>query len=322
MTGVTGTVGGEVVRRLPAGVRLRVMARDPAKVTDVPRGAEIVAGDYGDPRSLARALAGVHTAFLVTARPGAGDDAAFTVAARQAGVRRVVKLSAAAVLDPGADDVVTRWQRAGEEQLRGCGLQWTLLRPRAFMSNALAWAASVRAEGTVRALYPASPNACVDPRDVAEVAVRVLTEEGHDGRAYTLTGPQALTAAGQCEQLGRLLGVSLRLVELSPAQARAAWAERYPQPVAEALLHSAERQRAGAKAQVDDTVRAVTGRLPRTFAQWAEDHLAAFAPAAGQQPEVSDAGRLAHPGRPVRPGSTGSTGSTGSMGRPGRSGTA
>ncbi|MFJ9024886.1 NAD(P)H-binding protein [Streptomyces sp. NPDC102259] len=312
VTGATGTVGGEVVRRLPAGVRLRLMARDPAKVTHAPPGAEIVAGDYGQPLSLARALTGVHTAFLVTTRPGGGDDAAFVAAARQAGVRRLVKLSAAAVLDRGADDFITRWQRAGEEQVRGCGLQWTLLRPRAFMSNALAWAASVRAERTVRALYPASPNACVDPRDVAEVAVRALTEEGHAGRAYTLTGPQALTAAAQSEQLGRLLGVRLRLVELSPAQARAAWAERYPQPVAEALLHSAERQRAGAKARVEDTVRAVTGRSPRTFAQWAEDHLAAFAPA-GQQPAAPAAGRLTHPVRQVRPGSDG---------RPGRPGPA
>ncbi|MFH0180164.1 NAD(P)H-binding protein [Streptomyces cacaoi] len=304
VTGATGTVGGEVVRRLPAGVRLRLMARDPAKVTGAPPAAEIVAGDYGDPLSLARALTGVHAAFLVTTRAGGGDDAAFAAAARQAGVRRLVKLSAAAVLDPGAGDFITRWQRAGEEQLRGCGLEWTLLRPRAFMSNALGWAASVRTERTVRALYPASPNACVDPRDVAEVAVRALTEEGHAGRAYTLTGPQTLTAAGQCEQLGRLLGVPLRLVELSPAQARAAWAARYPEPVADALLHSAERQRAGAKAQVEDTVRAVTGRPPRTFAQWAEDHLEAFAPA-GQQPAAPAAPAEDRRARPVRPGSPG-----------------
>ncbi|WP_406011200.1 NAD(P)H-binding protein [Streptomyces sp. NBC_00637] len=278
VTGATGTVGGEVVRRLPAGVRLRIMARDPARVTGAPPTAETVAGDYEDPQSLNRALAGVHTALVVTNRAGGGDDATFAAAARRAGVRRLVKLSAAAVLDAGADDFLTRWQREAEEQVRGCGLQWTLLRPRAFMSNALGWMASVRGERTVRALYPASPNACVDPRDVAEVAVRVLTEEGHAGRAYTLTGPQALTAAEQSEELGRLLGVRLRLVELTPEEAFAAWAERYPAPVAEALLHSAGRQLAGAKAGVEDTVREVTGRPARSFAQWAEDHLGAFAP--------------------------------------------
>ncbi|MDR6980689.1 uncharacterized protein YbjT (DUF2867 family) [Streptomyces sp. 3330] len=281
VTGVTGTVGGEVMRRLPRGVGVRVMARDPGRVAGVPAGVEVVAGDYGDVVSLGRALAGVRRAFLVTTRVGGGDDAAFLAAARRAGVGHVVKLSAAAVLDRGAGDVITCWQRVVEEQVRGCGLEWTLLRPRAFMSNCLSWAASVRGERTVRALYGTSPHACVDPRDVAEVAVRVLTQEGHAGRAYTLTGPQAVTAVGQSAVLGRLLGAEVRFVELSTAQARAVWAERYPQPVVQALLDSAGRQRAGAKARVEDTVREVTGRPARSFAQWAADHLEAFTPPAG-----------------------------------------
>lgn len=190
----------------------------------------------------------------------------------------MVKLSAAAVLDSGAQDLITRWQRAGEELLRASGVEWTVLRPRAFMSNSLSWAASVRSQGTVRALYGRSGNACVDPRDVAEAAVRVLTEEGHAGRAYTLTGPRAVTAAAQTQELGRQLGVVLRFEELSVGQARAALAERYPAPVVEALLQSAERLCAGAKAGVEDGVGALTGRPAGTFAAWAGDHLAAFAP--------------------------------------------
>ncbi len=138
--------------------------------------------------------------------------------------------------------------------MRGCGLEWTLLRPRAFMSNSLSWAASVRRERTVRALYGSAPNACVDPRDIAEAAARALTEEGHAGRAYTLTGPQALTAVEQTRRLGRLLGIPLRFEELTLAQARTALAGRFPPPLVEALLASAERQRAGAKAHVDNTV--------------------------------------------------------------------
>lgn len=278
VTGATGRVGREVVRALPAGLRVRAMTRDPAKVAGVFPGVEAVAGDYADPPSLAGALRGVRTAFLVTTRVDGVDDTAFVSAAVAAGVRRVVKLSAAAVLDPGADDLVTRRQRANEDLLRGCGLQWTLLRPRAFMSNCLSWAGPVRHECTVRALYGTSPNACVDPRDIAEVAVRALTEEGHAGRAYTLTGPQALTALGQARELGRLLGIPLRFEELTPDQARAALNGRYPPPVVEALLASAERQRAGAKAQVEDTVRTLTGHPARSFRDWARDHLEAFTP--------------------------------------------
>ncbi|MEV6544191.1 SDR family oxidoreductase [Streptomyces sp. NPDC051665] len=276
VTGGTGMVGREVVRALPAGLRVRVMARDPAKALGVFPGVEVVAGDYGDRSSLARALEGMCAAFLVTTRVDGDDDARFVSAARAAGVGRVVKLSAAAVLDSGADDLITRRQRANEDLLRGCGLQWTLLRPRAFMSNCLSWAGSVRRERTVRALYGTSPNACVDPRDIAEVAVRALTEEGHAGRAYTLTGPRALTAADQTRELGRLLGTPLRFEELTPDEARAALSDRWPPPVAEALLASAERQKAGAKARVEDTVEMVTGRPARSFRRWAQDHIEAF----------------------------------------------
>ena len=279
VTGATGTVGREVVRGLPAELRVRVMTRDPAKVVGAFPGAEVVVGDYTDAPSLVRALQGVRTAFLVTTRVDGDDDARFVSAARAAGVRRVVKLSAAAVLDPGADDLITRRQRANEDLLRGSGLQWSLLRPRAFMSNSLSWAALVRRERTVRALYGTSPNACVDPRDIAEVAVRALTEDVHAGHAYTLTGPQALTAVDQTRELGRLLGIPLRFEELTPDEARAALSKAWPPPIVEALLASAERQRAGAKAQVEDTVHMVTGRPARSFRRWAQDHLEAFAPA-------------------------------------------
>jgi len=278
VTGATGTVGRALVERLPADLRVRLMSRDPARIVGAAPTAEKVAGDFEDPQSLARALQGVRTAFLVTMRPSGEDDVRFVRAAQLAGVRRVVKLSAAAVLDREADDLITRWQRAGEELLRASGLEWTLLRPRAFMSNSLSWAASVRSERTVRALYGTSGNACVDPRDIAEAAVRVLTEEGHAGRAYTLTGPEAVTAAGQTRQLAGLLGIPLRFAELTLDEARAGLARRYPAPVVQALLDSAERQRAGAKAAVDGTVEALTGRPARTFCRWAEDHLAAFAP--------------------------------------------
>ncbi|MFD6994262.1 NAD(P)H-binding protein [Streptomyces sp. NPDC059943] len=276
VTGATGTVGRELMRRLPAGPRVRVWVRDPSKVAGVPAAVERVGGDYGDPQALARAVAGVRTVFLVTTRVGGDDDARFVAAARAAGVRRLVKLSAAAVLDRQADDLITRWQREGEELLRASGMEWTLLRPRAFMSNSLAWAASVRSERTVRALYGRSANACVDPGDVAEVAVRVLTEEGHAGSAYTLTGPQALTAVEQTRQLGQLLGVRLRFEELSRDEARSGLGRRYPARVVEALLESAERQRAGAKAQVDDTVSVLTGRRARPFREWAGNHLDVF----------------------------------------------
>jgi uncharacterized protein YbjT (DUF2867 family) len=289
VTGATGTIGRQVLSRLadPAGPGsaadgVRVLVRDPARLDPAAsRTAEVVTGDYADEAALARALRGVRRALLVTTRVTGEDDVRFLGAARAAGVRHVVKLSAAAVTDPGADDLITAWQRDSEALLRTSGMEWTLLRPRSFMSNCLSWAPSVRSEQVVRALYGSSLNACVDPRDVAEAAVRALTEEGHAGRAHVLTGPEAISAAGQTALLARLLGVPLKLEELTAEQARAAMRGRHPEPVVEALLHSARRQRAGAKTGVTDTVSRLTGRPARSFSRWAEDHLAAFtAPAA------------------------------------------
>ncbi|MFF3216033.1 NAD(P)H-binding protein [Streptomyces sp. NPDC002886] len=276
VTGATGTIGREVVRLLPADLAVRIMARDPARVRGASTTAEIVHGDFEDPQSLAAALRGVSTVFLVTNRIWE-DDARFIRTARSAGVRRVVKLSAAAVEDCRADDLITRWQRVNEDLLCGSGMEWTLIRPRSFMSNALSWATSVRSGGVVRALHGSSANSCVDPLDIAEVAVRTLTEEGHAGSTHTLTGPEPITAVEQTAQLAELLGRPLRFEELGPDQARTALRGRYPQAVADALVESAERQREGAKARVEATVPALLGRPAGTFLGWARGHLDAFA---------------------------------------------
>ncbi len=276
LTGVTGTVGHAAMLRMPPGTPLRLLARDPARLREVPAGAEVCPGSYADAESLAGALRGVRAAFLVTTRIDGADDEAFVRAARRAGVRRVVKLSAAAVQDPDADDAITRWQRESEDLLRGSGLEWTFLRPRAFMSNTLSWAASIRAEGVVRALYGTSANAVVDPRDVADAAVRALLEPEHAGRAYALTGPEPISPAQQTAVLSALLGRPLRFEELTPDQARAALRRRHPEAVADALVRSAARQRDGAKSHVTDLVQRLTGREPGGFRRWAADHLDAF----------------------------------------------
>jgi len=276
LTGATGTVGGLVARRL-SGVPVRLLSRDPRRVAAAPR-VEVVGGDFGDPASLDRALTGVRSALLVTADPLThAHDENFLAAARRAGVRQVVKLSALAVTDAGAADLVTRWQRRNEQLLRESGLLWTLLRPRAFMTNTLGWARSVREEGVVRAQNGSAVNATVDPRDLAEVAARVLLEpDGHAGRAYALTGPEALSAVQQTGILAELLQRPLRFEELTEAEALRLLHARYPGAVADALVESAARGRAGAKARVEPTVAELVGRPPGDYRAWARDHLAAY----------------------------------------------
>lgn len=281
LTGATGRIGRLVARRLTGAAPLRLLTRDPARAAGLagPQ-VDVVGGDFDDPESLRRALAGVQSALLVTADPLThAHDEHFLSAARAAGVRHVVKLSALAVTDPEAEDLITVWQRHNERLLHDCGLSWTLLRPRAFMSNTLAWAASVREEGVVRAQNGTAVNATVDPRDVADVAARALLDgDGHAGQAYALTGPEALSAVRQTELLGEVLRRPVRFVELTEDEARERLHARYPAALADALVESAARGRAGAKARVDPTLPRLLGRPAGGYREWASDHVAAFRP--------------------------------------------
>ncbi|MET7906976.1 SDR family oxidoreductase [Streptomyces avermitilis] len=277
VTGATGVVGRQVAHTLARSGRVRLLVRDPARLTVEGPGVEVATGAYEDHASLLRALTGVEAAFLVTVAPGGQDDERFLRAAVAADVRHVVKLSSYAAGEDDADDLITRWQRECEETLRSSGLDWTLLRPRAFMSNTLSWADSIRREGAVRALYPGSENACIDPRDIAEVAVTALTSPGHEGRVYPLTGPEAVSAERQTRHLAAVLGRPLVCRELTPQQAAARWARRYPPQVVHALVLSAQRQLRGRKTTTDPTFAQVTGRQPRSYRQWATDHRSAFA---------------------------------------------
>uniref|UniRef100_A0AAU2V0N5 NAD(P)H-binding protein n=1 Tax=Streptomyces sp. NBC_00003 TaxID=2903608 RepID=A0AAU2V0N5_9ACTN len=277
ITGAAGTVGGKVARLLAPHHDVRSLTRDPARAARDGVAGHIVGADLGDPATLRDAMEGADALLLVTFDPlSPAHDANALAAARAGGVRHVVKLSAAAVDDPLAQDRITCWQRESEEQVKASGLTWTLLRPRAFMSNALGWAGGVRKEGVVRALYGSSRNSCVDPQDVARAAARALVGRGQAGRIHTLTGRQALSAREQTEQLGEALQQVVRYEELTPHQALRGWQERLGEPLGRALLASAERQAAGAKEQVTDGVQEATGRPPGTFRAWATRHADAF----------------------------------------------
>ncbi|MFR9797637.1 NAD(P)H-binding protein [Streptomyces sp. MS06] len=279
LTGATGTVGGLVTRQLSGTAPLRLLARAPDRAAHLAgEHTEVVGADLGDPAGLRRALTGVRAALLVTADPLTHDhDRNFLTAAREAGVRHVVKLTTLSVTEPDAVDLVTGWQRGNEDLVRASGLTWTLLRPRAFMSNTLGWASSVRAEGVVRAAHGTAPTAAIDPQDIAAVAAAALTApEEHAGRAYALTGPEPVTPVEQTRVLGELLGRPLRFVELTEQQLRAGLLRRYPEPVAGALLESAARSRRGTKAAVEPTVARLLGRPGRGYRDWAAAHLPAF----------------------------------------------
>ncbi|MDI3389978.1 NAD(P)H-binding protein [Streptomyces sp. B-S-A8] len=277
VTGATGAVGCEVARALAGESGVRLVVRDVDKAARMGLPGEVHAADYGDVPALERALAGAEALFVVTGNPLRPEhDEHILAAAKAAGVRHAVKISWTAVADPTADDLVARWNRRSEELLRDSGLSWTVLRMRTPMSNALGWAASIRDEGVVRALGGADRTACVDPRDVAAVAVEALHGAEHAGRTYALTGPEPISVREQVEELAGVLQHPIRFEELTEEQAFARWCRRFPDEVARALLQGAQRRAAGASAAVEGTVAAVTGRAPANFARWAADHADRF----------------------------------------------
>jgi len=279
LTGATGTVGGLTARLLRGTEPVRLLTRDPRRAAGLagPH-TEVVGGHFEDPAGLRRALAGVRSALLVTVDPLThAHDENFLTAARAAGVRHVVKVTTLSVAEPEATDLVTEWHRENERLLRASGLTWTLLRPRAFMSNTLGWARSIQEDGVVRAPHGDTAIAAIDPRDIAEVAVRALTDVAeHAGRAHALTGPEAVSPVRQTEILSELLRRSLAFVELTEDQVMRGLLRRYPEPVARALVESATRGRAGTKGQVEPTVADLLGRPARSYRDWAAEHLSTF----------------------------------------------
>ncbi len=285
VTGATGIVGREVVRQLlAAGRDVRVLTRDPARAAGFGGAVEVVTGDLGRPDTLDAALTGVDSAFMLA---GGGPetplhDANLAVAAQRQGVRHLVKLSIIGA-EYGFDDLVSTWHLAGERTVRQVagrpgGPTFTFLRPGEFMSNARLWAGAVKGQGTVYWAQTAVPVAVIDPRDVAAIAVEALTGPGHEGRAYRIGGPEALSTAERVAKLSAALGREISLVEvpIAAVSEAAGKAGRQPLVVETTLGNLAREEFQGHAAEVLPTFEKVMGRPPLTFDTWVADHLDLF----------------------------------------------
>jgi uncharacterized protein YbjT (DUF2867 family) len=232
----------------------------------LPSGVETSRGDLSVLDSLRGAVEDVVSVFLVWPFASTeGLPAVLGLIAEHA--RRVVYLSSAAVRDH---------ERRAERLIDRSGLEWTVLRPHAFAANTLRWAGQIRAEGVVREAYGRAAMSLVHERDIAAVAVRALTRDGHTGAAYELTGPQSLTQAEQAHVVGEVIGQPVRWEEASPQEARLRMlACGWPPETADGVLRAQAAMAAG-PAPVTTTVEEVTGVPARTFRSWVAGHAHAF----------------------------------------------
>ncbi|MEU1863490.1 NAD(P)H-binding protein [Streptomyces gardneri] len=273
VTGATGNIGSALLKELHAhgAGPLRGLTRDAARAV-FPDGVEAVEGDFAEPASLKPALEGVRSLFLVSRL---GPDADVLEAARHAGVEHVVLVSSITVqthphLGPAAENL------AVEQLLKESGMAWTILRPTQFASNALMWAASIREHETVRAPYADTALPTVHPADIASVARVALTEPGHQGRTYALTGPEPVTARQQTEAIAEALGRDVPFAEISRPEARALMAAVFGEEAADAVLDVTGGDVNDELLTVRDTVSQITGTPARPFRQWASENAAAF----------------------------------------------
>jgi uncharacterized protein YbjT (DUF2867 family) len=280
VVGATGKTGREVARRLAArGVPVRALVRDRARAEDLAAaGLEIVVADLAKPETLPRALDGASKAYLMTA----ADPQQVTLhgnfirEAKRAGVEHIVRHSVRGA-DPGSPAKLARWHAASESDLEASGIAWTHLQPVYNMQNFLRFIPTI---GTRSAFYaPMSEGAVsmVDARDIAAVAAAALTGEGHEGKRYVVTGPEALTFADAARHLSTVLGRPIRYVDLAPGDARRAMVEMgLAEWYVSDLLALYAFYCTGAGAVVSDVVPTVAGQPARTFLQFARHYSPQF----------------------------------------------
>jgi len=272
VTGATGHVGGQVVSQLLGmGVSVRALVRNP-DAAGLPGGVEVVRGDLSVPDTLDACLEGVESVFLVWPFMTAeAAPAALEAITRHA--RHLVYLSSMGVRDDRAQqaDTINAFHADLERLIKQTGLEWTFLRPSGFATNTLMWAEQIRADGVVRWPFGAASRSLIHERDTAAVAARALTEDGHAGATYLLTGPQSLTQVEQVDAIGEAIGRPLRFEEISPDAARQDLFTGMPSSVADGALNAW----AGFVTEpelVTSTVHEVTGASAHTFRDWASDH--------------------------------------------------
>lgn len=277
VTGATGNVGRHVVSELlAAGASVRALTRDPTSAR-LPDGVDIVRGDLTAPDTLEPALDGVDVVFLVWPL-GTAYEAPPVLDAIARHARRIVYLSAMGVRHDRErqTDPITQFHADIERLIEASSLQWTFLRAGGFATNTLQWAPQIRADGVVRWPFANATRSLVHERDLAAVAARALTEEGHAGQRYILTGPEALTQAEQVRVIGEGIGRPLRFEDVPREEAAewmraAGWSPSLVAPVLEAWAGMAANPE-----PVTPTVQEITGAPARSLREWAIDHAADF----------------------------------------------
>ena len=240
-------------------------------------GVSSTEGDFDDPESLRRALEGVDRAFLLTnsTERTEAQQIAFVEAAQAQRVGHVVYLSQLAS-DPQSPVRFLRYHGAVEAALRNSTVGWTLVRPNLILQAYIPFAPMI-AQGALQAPIGDAAVSVVDARDIAAVAAAALTEDGHVGKTYTVTGPAAVTHTEIATELGDAVGRTIRFESIPPEAFLAALTGAgMPEWQAEGLVEDYAHYDRGEASAVSPDVAQATGTSPRSLRDFAHDYSDAF----------------------------------------------
>jgi uncharacterized protein YbjT (DUF2867 family) len=276
VTGATGSNGRELLRQLSAlGVAVRAMVRPGSgRANDLLQDVELATADFDDGPSIARALEGIESAFLLTNSSERVEEQQlrFVERACEAGVRHIVYLSQ---LHAARNSPVRflHYHAVVEEAITSSGMAFTHLRPNLYMQGLLGFRSSIKSEGRILAPAGNARVSIVDVRDIAAVAATAFTQSGHEGKIYDITGPESLTHAEMASQLAEALGKQITFVDIPEETMRSALLSfGLPEWQADGLVEDYAHYRRGEASDVSPAVQDVTGHPPHTFVEFAGDY--------------------------------------------------
>lgn len=264
VTGATGTVGRHVVDQLVMkGKQVRAVSRNPEKAC-LPEGVEVLAGDLMFPETLIPAFQGVTALYLITSSDQ--SDATLETSpqvvemAEKAGVPRI------SLLTVYGDGPV-------EQAIKNSHLEWIFVQPVGFMANGIDdWQESIRKEGVVRMFGGKTRGTIIHEADIAAVFVETLLENGHHGNLYTVTGPEALSPIEQVEIISKSIGTEIVFEELTEEETRNEWKKAGHNEGSIDFMVQMSKNPPEIGYTILPTVKEVTGRSAKTFAEWVSEH--------------------------------------------------
>ena len=277
VTGATGNVGRELVQTLIAsGTEVIAVSRNIADAA-LPERVHARPADLADPETLPQAFDGATALFLMLSGAGAQqtDVTAVLQVAKASGVERVVLLSSQGVLTRPNSPTHGILMRTIEQAVEQSGIDWTILRPGGFASNAYAWAETIRAQRAVYAPFGDVGLPVIDPADIAAVAAAALQQDGHAGNAYLLSGPALVTPRQRAAAISEALSEPIQFIEIDRQQALEQMTQFMPESIADTTLNILG-QLTPDEQQISPDVHGILGRPENTFADWIKRNIATF----------------------------------------------